>query len=90
MLGSSIDREKTHLKDIQGREKKLSIKVLSHSCAVTIPDHPKTFFRKLGVIVFEHSVQVLVVAPRHHQIFNAALWFVHTIRGTETYDMIKA
>lgn len=45
------------------------------------PNDVQTCFRQCGLVVLEESVQVLVVAPRHHQILNAAIGRVHSALG---------
>lgn len=45
------------------------------------PNDVEACFRQCGLVVLEESVQVLVVAPRHHQILNAAIGRVHSVLG---------
>lgn len=45
------------------------------------PNDVQTCFRQCGLVVLEESVQVLVVAPGHHQILNAAIGSVHSVLG---------
>lgn len=46
-----------------------------------IPDDEKCNLGKGALVVLQHSIQVLVVAPGHHQVPETAFWGVHSVFG---------
>lgn len=47
-------------------------------------NHGQSLLRQLTLVVLEYAVQVLIVAPRHHQIGYPALGLVDAVLGAAT------
>lgn len=43
-----------------------------------LPDHIQCFFRKSCLIVFEHLIHILIMAPWHDYVLQTTVWFVDT------------
>ncbi len=46
--------------------------------SLTLPDHVQGLLRQGCSVINQHSIEVLIMAPRHQDVFQAAVLLVHS------------